>query len=239
LGARSLPWHNTQPDEPALEFRWSADKDALLASKKGSARKSVSLSDLTEVNVASADDKTIKWYVPIPEIVAMGLLHCSAVMCKRLTVQSASRNATLCLTTHCISHAPHHSAARAPRHQRPYPFSADLSTCFSLRTAKRAFHWAAFPAGKATAVRAKLSIELLKRQQGADDSDKRPRAATMRSLSEAVRHDAGRSAVLKTRGWHAAVAAAATDSSMDEVATEVIASLKVKRGLLENAGVAR
>ena len=69
---------------------------------------------------------------------------------------------------------------------RPYPYSADLSTCFALRTAKRWYHWAAFPAGMATVVRAKLSVELLKQQEPKKDGD-RARAATMQSLSEAVR----------------------------------------------------
>lgn len=78
----------------------------------------------------------------------------------------------------------------AHRHKRqtcrPYPYSADLSTCFALRTAKRWYHWAVFPAGMATVVRAKLSVELLKQQEPKKDGD-RARAATMQSLSEAVR----------------------------------------------------
>ena len=156
------------------------------------------------------------------------------------TLVTCERNSTTqCRITGLTAHAHCHSLCTTRHHGygRPYPFSSDLSTCFSLRTAKRAFHWAAFPAGKATAVRAKLAIELLKKQEAAGDH--RPRTATMKSLSEAVRHEAGRSAVLKTRGWHAAVAAAGKDSSMDDVATEVITSLKIKRGLLETAGVTR
>eukprot|EP00038_Savillea_parva_P022074 m.36766 g.36766 ORF g.36766 m.36766 type:complete len:236 (+) comp5438_c0_seq2:49-756(+) len=66
----------------------------------------------------------------------------------------------------------------------PYPFAADYNTCFKLSTAKRQYNWAAFPSGKASALRAKLSIELLK--QNATEG-KQPRLGTMRSLTAAAK----------------------------------------------------
>eukprot|EP00037_Helgoeca_nana_P024790 m.265782 g.265782 ORF g.265782 m.265782 type:complete len:1124 (+) comp26758_c0_seq1:220-3591(+) len=118
----------------------------------------------------------------------------------------------------------------------PYPFAADFNTCFRLSTSKRSFHWAAFPSGKAAAVRAKLSIELLKKNEA---EGVRPRLGTIQSLSAAAKSEAGRNAVLKTPGWKQAVTIAGEDPKIKAVADELIDSLQIKRDILGSAGIAR